>query len=461
MQVVVNDLPNASAGPDTTICSNETLNLGGPPVAGYTYSWSPSTGLSSPTASSPTLTLTNGDSVAMIAHYSLITTDLASGCMALDQLVVTVNPGPFITPVGPFCKVGPSIMLTVSMSGGTWSGPGIINAATGAFNPALATVGDNLINYSLPGTCGGGDTVIIEVINAPVSNAGPDITICSGTLDSIGAPDVSGYTYSWQPVFGLSSSTIANPIVTAVNNSSGPVSTNYILTTSVSGCQSAVDTAKVTLNPQPVLQINNPPAVCNPSTADLTSASITAGSSGGGVLSYWMDSTALVPLSSPNSVGTGGTYYIKATATGGCFDIDSVVVVVSSSSSSNAGADVTLCTGDTAQIGAAATVGCTYSWSPTAGLIDDTVSNPLLTLVNNGSTSITTAYIVTTTVGTCTSNDTVNVTVTPLATANAGLNQAICSSTGVALTGTIGGSASSATWSGGGGTYTPSNSDLK
>jgi gliding motility-associated-like protein len=462
MQVVVNDLPTASAGPDTTICSDQTITLGGSPVAGYSYSWSPSTGLSSSIASSPTLNLTNSDTVPMIANYSLITTDLASGCMALDQLVITVNPGPVITPVGPFCKVAPPVTLTASMLGGTWSGSGITNATSGIFNPALATVGDNLINYSLPGTCNGGDTILITVINAPVSNAGSDLTICSGVLDSIGSTEVAGYTYSWQPVFGLSSSTSANPIVTAVNNSTGPVSTNYVLTTSVSGCQS-VDTVMVTLNPQPILQINNPPAICSPNKVDLTSPAITAGSSGGGIVSYWVDSTALIALTSPNLVGTSGTYYIKATATGGCFDIDSVVVTVSSSAAiSNAGADVSVCTGDTVQIGSAATLGSTYSWSPATGLISDTVSNPMLTLVNNGATAITTAYIVTTSAGggSCSSSDTVNVTVTPFATANAGSNQTICSTVGATLAGIIGGSASAATWSGGNGIYTPSTTDL-
>jgi hypothetical protein len=54
----------------------------------------------------------------------------------------------------------------------------------------------------------------------------------------------------------------------------------------------------------------------------------------------------------------------------------------------------------------------------------------------------------------------VTITINPLATVNAGTDQTVCSSSLVTLTGSFGGGASSATWSGGNGTFNPNNTTL-
>jgi gliding motility-associated-like protein len=54
----------------------------------------------------------------------------------------------------------------------------------------------------------------------------------------------------------------------------------------------------------------------------------------------------------------------------------------------------------------------------------------------------------------------VTVTVNPVATANAGSSQAVCSGTSLTLAGAVGGAVSGGTWSGGAGTYTPNNATL-
>lgn len=457
LTILVKAPPLGTGGPDTTICSEDVINVGGSPVQGYFYSWNPTTGLSNAFIANPTLTLTNSDPGPITANYSLIITDPATGCQRLDQLVVTVNPRATINLAGPFCKTDPGGALTASIPGGTWSGPGIINSSTGVFSPAAADVGNNTVVYNVTGGCGGGDTVIIVVTSPPVSNAGPDISVCSGTPATVGAPPIMGYTYSWQPMMGLTDPTISDPGVTVVNNGTSPVTTNFILTTGAGGCQ-GVDTVAVTINPNPSLEITNPNAVCSPVTVNLTAPAITSGTSGGGVLSYWMDSLATTLLTSPAAVAVSGTYFIKA-ANGSCTDIEPVTAIIDSSIVSDAGADITLCTGDPAQLGAASLPGYTYLWAPSVGLTSTTIADPFVTLTNSGSASQTYTYSVTTSVGNCSSTDTVNVIVNPLPQANAGSDQIICEGTVATLSGTIT-AAAGGTWSGGAGTYTPSATSL-
>ncbi len=459
--IVVNDPPVSNAGLDTTICSGASGSIGGSPVIGYFYSWTPSTGLSSSIASNPAITEVNAGTTPLVLNYSVITTDAASGCMSLDQVVVTINPTPTITPAGPFCNTDPAITLTSNISGGTWFGTGITNTSTGAFNPALATLGNNSIVYTASGICPDSDNMTIVVGVKPLSNAGTDLTICSGTAGNIGVPLTAGNSYSWLPSAGLSSSTVSDPGITTLNTGTIPLVTTYTVTTSASGasCQS-IDSVIVTVNPQPDLQITDPVAVCSPSTVDITLAAVTSGTTGGGVMSYWLNSLATTSLSSPAAITTSGTYYIKLTALGGCTDIQPVIVTVNPAQASSAGADITLCTGDTGNIGVPAVLGNTYSWNPTTGLTNSTISNPSITLTNSGASPVISTYTLTTTSTSCASTDIVNVTVNPLASADAGPAQAICASNGATLAGVIGASVTTGTWSGGNGTYSPNNTTL-
>jgi gliding motility-associated-like protein len=112
--------------------------------------------------------------------------------------------------------------------------------------------------------------------------------------------------------------------------------------------------------------------------------------------------------------------YLGFTAsTGGSTDRHSIrnVIVSADVATSDAGIDVSTCTEEAVQIGALNNPNYLYDWGTTGGLSSPTISNPSVTLTNNGTTSITETYTVTTTLASnpnsCPTQDSVVVTILP------------------------------------------------
>jgi gliding motility-associated-like protein len=93
----------------------------------------------------------------------------------------------------------------------------------------------------------------------------------------------------------------------------------------------------------------------------------------------------------------------------------------------NAGRDTAVCSGESFQMGFQNINGYTYSWSPTAGLDDPNIANPVFSMVNSTTTPDTNIYILTTDKGLCTSIDSMTVIVNPLPTVSfSGLDAEYC-----------------------------------
>jgi gliding motility-associated-like protein len=222
----------------------------------------------------------------------------------------------------------------------------------------------------------------------------------------------------------------------------------------------------IVVQPPPILKITDPLIVCYPQTVDLTARIITNGSTNVDTLSYWMDSVATNPLLNPKEINLSGTYYIKSSK-GNCYDIKPVKVIINPLPPSNAGIDVSICTGDSAMIGVAAIADYNYLWmlppnTPATGLNNNTLANPTVKLYNTGKLPITKTYIVETTnkLTGCKSFDSVYVVVGAMPTANAGTSQSVCVGTSIKLNGAIGGAATSSIWMGGSGFYDKDSNQL-
>jgi gliding motility-associated-like protein len=141
--------------------------------------------------------------------------------------------------------------------------PAIANPVLTSSNTTALPVSTDYILTTNRMGCISKDTIQITVNPIPVSNAGLDITTCPvSTLGSLGTSSVSGNTYNWLPVTGLSSITVSNPSVTLSN----PDTITYTVTTTALGC-SSTDSAVVRVNPLPTATLIGSRGVCLDATA--------------------------------------------------------------------------------------------------------------------------------------------------------------------------------------------------
>ncbi|MBK9212799.1 MAG: hypothetical protein IPO14_07565 [Saprospiraceae bacterium] len=78
--------PTVVTGPTSVfICSTGgSIRIGGTAIAGYTYAWTPTTGLSDPNSSNPTA------SPSVTTQYTLVVTNSTTGCTSSGQVMVTL-----------------------------------------------------------------------------------------------------------------------------------------------------------------------------------------------------------------------------------------------------------------------------------------------------------------------------------------------------------------------------------
>ncbi len=400
--VTANDTVPISLANDTTICAGDSVQLGGNPtsVPGTSFSWSPAASLNNATLSNPiafpTVTTT---------YYVTATNDT---CSTTDSITVTVHPISSISAGNDLSMCfGDTVQLTAS--GGAsyiWS-PGNSLSDSTIFNPlAFPTATTSYIVNALDTNgCNNSDTVLVTVNPLPTINAGNDVAICEGDTAQLQASGASSYL--WTPSTGLSDTTIANPLAFPI------VTTTYIVTGTDTNSCSNTDTVVVNVNALPTITAFSDTAVCSGVSVQLNAT--------GGSAYTWTPAASLNNANIPNPIAsplTTTTYSVTGVDTNGCTNVDSVTITINALPTINAGADVAICIGDTAQL--QATGGSSYLWTPSAGLSDTTIANPL------AFPTVTTTYIVMgTDTNTCEGTDTVVVTVNPLPTISAGLTDTV------------------------------------
>ncbi len=320
-----------------------------------------------------------------------------------SSLPLTINCVPVITPAGPFCNSASPVTLTVSPTGGTWSGPGV-NPVTGVFTPSAANIGNNTITFTST-TCGSSTSITI-VVNCCMTidpNAlFPVQTTCNGGNDgNIVFDDGSGiiggvgpYTLDWDLIGTPANDVFSDDGLNYID--SIPAGTYAIIVTDAMGCTGSAT----------VVVENAPPIVI---TTQLTNVKCNGGTTGGiqitsisgppGNIVYdwdwggtpFNDDYGGPPATNdPEDLITGlaaGTYYLTVTIsddptfpTYTCI-YTATFVLTEPTALVATGPDVALpCFGNTTTITATASGGTspyTYNWSNIPGVNNPATNGPI------------------------------------------------------------------------------------
>ncbi len=303
---------------------------GGQNPSNFTYTWTPTAGLSSTntysTLANPTATTIYTVQVNPIGQ---------TNCMQAQTSTITVvNPAsPTITSVAPLCTNAGVITLTATPTGGSWLGSGV--SAAGVLTPSLVTAGNNTYTYTVgSGTCSAiGNTTIsvqqfipstITSAISPQCNTNPPLplpatTSSTGTWTATGGLSGTNFNPSVGPgTYTLTYSTQSTPITSLCPSSSSiAVNVSSITQPTVSAAGPYCDnfaTQTMTVNP-----VGGGTGVWGTSTAGsaITPAGIFSPASsivGANTITYTLTNG---PCTASTSINIQVVHFISAALTGG------------------------------------------------------------------------------------------------------------------------------------------------
>jgi uncharacterized delta-60 repeat protein len=453
IQIVVNSLPNVSAGPDLTVCENQTVTLSGSGADTYVWSdfvfdgttFSPPVGFNTYTVTGTDLngcqktdqvnvtvyalplveagadvTLCENDETTLSASgadsyvwdfgvidgvsfvptisdwYYVVGTDL-NGCQGTDYLFVTINSLPAVVGNATQNVICENTEITLTGSGAdsyTWNN-GVVNLIP--FTPLASS------SYVVEGTdvngCINRDTIFVTVNSLPTVDAGPDMTVCeneSVTLFGSGAD-----TYVWDD--GVIDGLPFTPFV--------GLTTFTVTGTDINGCQNT-DQVNITVHALPLVEAGADVTLCENDETTLSAS---------GADSYvWdfgvIDGVSFVPTISD-------WYYVVGTDLNGCQGTDYLFVTINSLPAvvGNATQNV-IC--ENTEITLTGSGADSYTWNN--GVVNLIPFTPLAS----------SSYVVEgTDVNGCINRDTIFVTVNSLPTVDAGPDMTVCENESVTLFG--------------------------
>ncbi|PKP22731.1 MAG: hypothetical protein CVU05_02595 [Bacteroidetes bacterium HGW-Bacteroidetes-21] len=298
---------------NTSPSSFSVSAIGGSGV--YTYLWylnGVSTGITTSTYTAPAL-LTNSTVYCAVSScgqtlntqtynitvYSVLNANISGG---LNSVCSNNSPGQFV--VNPQGGNGSYTYLWYLNQVST-------GITTQTFDPGVLT-NNSTIYCQVTNPCGviNSNEIVIAVNQAPIANAGLDVSICNNSSSQLQAS--GGTSYQWTPVIGLNNSMISNPIANP------SITTVYIvLVTNQYGCTDS-DSVQVTVNSLPIADAGQNHYIYNGQVDSLTAS--------GGVAYLWSTNEISQMIIVSPTVTT--TYYVTVTGINGCTGTDNVVVSI-------------------------------------------------------------------------------------------------------------------------------------
>ena len=379
-------LPTADAGADQTICAGQSATLTA--TGGTSYTWNQGLGAGATKTVSPASTTT----------YAVTVTN-ANNCSATDNVTVAVNALPTAN-AGTNQSICAGQSATLSASGGTsytWN-QGLGAGATQTVSPTTTTT--YTVTVTNAGNCSATDDITVTVNAAPSANAGANQSICVGQSATLNAS--GGTSYTWNQGLGGGASHTVSPTS----------STTYTVTVTNANNCTATDDITVTVNPIPSANAGSDQTICE-------GQSVTLNATGSGTYTWSQGLGAGATHSVSPTTST--TYTVTVTNANNCTATDDITVTVNPIPAANAGPDVAICAGQSANLGASG--GSSYNWNQGLGAGASQTVSP---------TSTTTYTVTVTNANNCSATDAITVTVNALPTVSfSGLGSTYCTTDAV------------------------------
>lgn len=374
---------NLPPGSRDTVCAPYTFHLGNSSTSPYsmTYTWDPGDG--SPVIHTTDFTHTYDSAgvytVTLNAHSD-------SACITDDystfELTVVHVDYPQITASADtlLCNLETSLKLWVNIANPDTNNTiewlpanGIIsggNQDTVMVDPTINTY-YVVVKDTIPGLCGfaSRDTVHVDFFPRGLDILTNDTAVCKGSQVQVDASSAQGYTFVWTPNAGVNDTTALNPIITANQTET------YTLTAHHPGCLDTSQTLTINVQDFPVVTVGNDIKLCQWQQVSLNS-DVTPYRND--YIYQWSPTTGLDNPNSPNAhftADTSGWYYLNVQTPIGCSGKDSVYVTVFPGNFGAVIPDTNYCPPN--QVNLWATGGVHYTWSPSDGLSNDTIANPI------------------------------------------------------------------------------------
>lgn len=225
-----------------------------------------------------------------------------------------------------------------------------------------------VVSVTDEGGCINKDSVKINVLDSITVNAGADTSICRTDSLTLIA-ESAGLQYRWTPSDGLTRPDTKNPVARP------DTTTTYIVTANVGKCEAA-DAVRVQVTPYPRANAGPDVIICYGSSTQLN-ANITGSSFSWSPANSLVNSNTLSPVANPLSAAS---YILTVHDTLGCPKpgTDTAVVNVTPPVNAFAGNDTVVIANQPLQLNA--TGGSSYAWTPTVGMSDASIANPVVIL---------------------------------------------------------------------------------
>ncbi len=489
--------PSADAGTDQIICATSSdITLTGT-VSGITSTgiWSTTgDGIFTPSASDLNTVYTYGPADALAGTVEFVLTSTSNGvCPAeTDTVIVTITdlPGVFAGNDAGYCSDN-TMVLNGSYSGGatgavwTTSGSGTFQPnntdMSASYVPSVSdiTAGSVVLTLTSTGACNvATDNVTLAISEAPIVNAGNDITSCDNATVALtavlsGGASTIEWTSNGTGGFSLVNTDINVDFIPSMADISTGSVEIYLSSTNNGICNAAVDTVLITITALPIVDAGTDTTICSNTLISMY-GTIGGGATGGtwstsGSGTFSPAASDMNALYQPSAADiASGVVTLTLTSNGACVTAsDDLLMTIVLGPMANAGADLIICQGDDAILsgstGGSAT-GLLWSTAGT-GTFAPSATDPIATYTPSAadiSAGQVTLYLNSTGSGLCAeTQDTLLVTITALPVIDAGIDTTICTANLINLYGTFGGGATGGVWSSSGtGTFSPSSTDL-